>query len=487
MEKRTDGIRLFTDDELQRLHEASLSLLADPGMRIMAPSLLDALEQRGAQVDRGSQVVRFPRAIVEQALADMQAEVKSGRKLNILNGVVCSKSEWPLKAKFSGACIEYYDWEHKQSRPPARADLIELVRLGEALPDVATVGNPVVYLQEDDGTPIDPRLQRVKTAALIAQYTTKAGPTEVWNTDELPFLMELGIVARGSKEAYLANPCFVTAKETIAPLILDRDAGEVLLALASERLPATIIPMPITGASSPISLPANIAIANAEILGTMTAVRAACPYALVGGGVISGVMDMGSGQAMFAAPEAILQDVGLAELHEYRYGLDCGVGGYNDAKYPGVQSAMEKLGRFWMIARTGRVDFPVGLVNYGKAFSPEQALLDLEIGHYIEALTRGVSVSDDSLCLDMIRQVGIGGHFMAEEHTLLNMRRGVWYPALMDRTASQGPGRDRELDPLERAAQRKRDILARAGYEIDAEGAREIAHIVERAQQALAG
>ena len=485
MEIRSDKLTLFADDELQRLHETSLDILADPGMRIMAPSLLRALQRHGATVDWTKEGVQFPRSLVERTIAETQQEIQAGRKQRILNGVVCSKSEWPVKAKFSGACIEYYDWQAKQPRQPTRHDLIELVRLGQALPEVAQVGNPVMYLNEDDGTPVEPHLQRLKTAALIAQYTTKPGPTEVWNTRELEYLMEIGIVVCGSREQYLANPCFITAKETIAPLILDKDAGEVLLALAQERLPATIIPMPITGASTPVSLAANIAIGNAEILGTMTALRAACPYAVVGGGVISGILDMASGQAEFAAPEAILQDVGLAELHERRYGFDFGIGGYTDAKYPGVQAVPEKLARFWMIARTGRVNFPVGLVNCGKGFSAEQALLDLEVARYVQEASKGISVTPESLCLDLIRAVGTGGSFLAERHTLANMRKAIWYPLLMDRTISLSPESDREQDMLEKASARKKEVLAKADYEIGRDGAREIERILAQATRAL--
>ena len=105
-------------------------------------------------------------------------------------------------------------------------------------------------------------MQRVKTAALVACYTTKAGATEVWNAPELEFLMEIGQVVRGSRQAYLENPCFVTAKETITPLVLNEEAGDVLLLLAQHKLPTTIIPMPLTGGSAPMSLAASVALAT---------------------------------------------------------------------------------------------------------------------------------------------------------------------------------------------------------------------------------
>jgi trimethylamine--corrinoid protein Co-methyltransferase len=476
--------RLFSEADLERLHQASLDVLEDPGMRILSPQLLEALATRGAKVDHTAQVVRFPRRLVEETIAEMQADLKRGRKPILLNGVVSSKSSGPVQAKFGGACIEVFDWERQALRSPSRQDLINLVRLGEALPDVATVGNPVVYLTEDDGSPVDPRMQRIKTAALIACYTTKAGATEVWNAWELDYLMEIGEILRGSRAAYLANPCFVTAKETISPLILEDKAAEVLVLLAQRGLPTTIIPMPLTGGSAPMALASNVVMCNAEVLGVATAIRCVVPDAWVAGGVISGVLDMSSGGASFAAPEAILQDLGVAELHERRYGFDFAIGaGYTDAKYPGVQSIMEKLAKYWATYRSGRVNYPVGLVNGGKAFSPEQALLDLESANWIHQFGDGIAVNDETLAVELIRRQGIGGNQMNEEYTLQNMRKAVWYPALMDRTLSRGLEKDRERDMIERANARVKKIMSQASYEIDADRRRAIEELVRHAEQ----
>jgi trimethylamine--corrinoid protein Co-methyltransferase len=480
------GITLFTDDELDELHNASLAILAEPGMKIVSTALLEALEAHGALVDHAKQVARFPASLVEATIRSMQEDLARGRKPLILNGVVSSKCTGPIQAKFGGACVEYLDWERQEVRTPTRRDLVELVRLGQALPEVATVGNPVLYMFEDDGTPVDPRLQRVKTAAVIARYTTKAGPTEVWNARELDFLVEIGEIVRGSREAYLASPCFVTAKETISPLILTHEAAEVLLLLAQRGLPTTVIPMPLVGGSAPMSLAAAVALCNAEVLGVATAVRCACSDAWVAGGAISGVLDMSTGAASFSAPEAILLDLGIAELHERRYGFDFGIGtGYIDAKYPGTQSAMEKLAKFWASFCSGRVNYPVGLLNGGKCFSAEQALLDIEIAHWVHEFGKGVPVTGETLCLEEIQRQGIGGNHLAEERTLLNMRKVIWYPALMDRGLVAGLDESRKRDMVERACARKREILPKAEYEIDRDRARAIDEVVRRAEQAL--
>ena len=202
--------------------------------------------------------------------------------------------------------------------------------------------------------------------------------------------------------------------------------------------------------------------------------------------MISGVIDMKTGAACFAAPEAILQDLAVAELYERRYGFDFAIGtGYTDAKYPGIQSVMEKLAKFWATYRSGRVNYPIGLVNQGKAFSPEQALLDIETARYIHVFEQGIKVNSDSLCIDLIRQQGISGNFFGEEHTVRQMRKTVWYPTLMDRALSQGLEKDSIRDMLAQASSQYKNIMASAEYEVEAEKRREIDRILSSAKRVL--
>jgi trimethylamine--corrinoid protein Co-methyltransferase len=478
---------LLSPDELQLIHDTSLAILADPGMGIHTRALREGLQAAGAEVDETSHRVRIPGRLVEDCIEHLQAQIHAGRQQRVLNGAVASLSTPASGVKFGGACIEVYDWAMRLARPPTRRDLVDLVRLGEFLPEVGVVGNPVAYLSEDDAIPVDPRLQRVKTAALVARYTRKAGSTEVWNAKELPYLMELGQIVRGSREAYLANPCFVTAKETISPLVLEEDAGAVLLLLAQNDLPCTVIPMPLSGGSSPLTKASTVALGNAEILGTFVALLAVCPGANCVGGVISGLVDMRSGGSVFGAPEALLQDAALAELHGRLYGFDFGIGGYIDGKYPGAQACLEVMARFSLLASTGRHNVPVGLLAGGRRFSAEHAMIGLEVEQWIVESMKGLEVNPETLRLDQIRRIGIGGHSLMEEHTLEFMRRNVWYPRFMDRTLPDSETQDdQSRDMLAAAHRRVEEILAREDlYEVDPDQLQAIDEVVRAAGREL--
>ena len=480
---------VLTTSDMAAIHQATLDVLAEPGMRILSPVLLDALASQGARVDRAEQVVRFPARLVDDCLQGLRREAAAGMGMKVINGVVSSRSEGRLQAKFGGACVSYFDYERQCVREPTYADMVAMLRLGEALPEVDLVGNPVMIATDADGRAIDPRMRTVKGAALVAQHTSKPGSTEVWGTRDLDFLVRIGCVVRSGLDAYKANPAFITAKETIAPLILPDTSAEVFMALADSDLPCTIIPMPMSGASSPVSAAGNIVIGNAEILGTMVAIRAYRPGAPVSGGVISGILDMATGGASFAAPEAILQDVGFSQLWAEHYGLGCAIGtGYIDAKLPGVQAGMEKTLKIVAATREGHANYPVGILEGGKTFCPEQAMVDLEIARYVRAYCGdgGIDVSDDTLAVDVIRQVGIGGSFLEHEHTLQNFRQRTWFPDLMDRRLSQGPDKDRETEMLAAAHRQWRQVVEdHEPFALTDEQSAEIDAIVREAEDAL--
>ncbi len=478
--------RQLSRDEMVKLHQAALRILNKTGLRIDCRDFYGPLESRGAEVDTNTGIVRFPSELLEEVIEMVRKEIADGYVQNILNGVVSGSCAPRFQAKIGGACIEYLDWETKTLREPTRQDLINSLRLGEALPEIGIVGNPVVCLYDHENKRIEPKMQRIVTAATVAKYTTKCGSTEVWNEKELELLMEIGIIVKGSKEAYLQNPCFITAKETIAPLQFPEEDGRILLMLARHNLPCTIVPMPMSGMSSPVTIASNVVMTIAEVLGVMTALKVTVPEAKVAGGVISGVLDMRSTVARFAVPEVIVQDITAAKVFKELYGQNFGVGtGYIDAKIPGPQAMFEKYARMTAaIAGIGSYNPSVGILNGGKRHCPEEVILEAEMGRHIEKCFAPFDVNDDTLALDVIDNVGIGGNFIGEEHTAMNFRE-LFESDLITAQEKANLAAECETDIIDLAIEKKKKILAENHYEIDSDKAKAIDEVVAKAKKIL--
>jgi trimethylamine--corrinoid protein Co-methyltransferase len=482
------SFNVLTKEEMQSVHEASLSVLAKTGMRFESKALLEGLKRSGANVDEASETVLLPMKMVEAAIEGNRSLLRKGRKLHLLNGVTSERSEGAgIAAKISGGCEQFFDWETRSIREATAAELLSCIRLGELLPEVSFVGNPLVIRHDAEGKRIDERLRRVATAALIAKNTRKIGSMEVWDEREIDFMVEIGSIARGSREAYFQNPCLVTAKETISPLFLDANSGDILLALARRKLPCTIIPMPISGISAPVTRLGNAVVCNAEILGVLTAIRSLCPDALVGGGSITGVLDMQTSVVTFSAPEAILQDIAVAEVHEHLYGFDYLIGsGYTDAKYPNPQLLAEKTMKLLLTFLSGRHTYPLGLINSGAVFSAEQALVDLEICRYIHSHFGGFGDFHElSETVALIQRVGTRGSYLSEDHTAAHFREN-WFPQIFDRTHFLSFSESEKSDVYRSAHDRRGRMLGAGGFwEIDDARAREIDSVVRTAERVL--
>ena len=60
-------LRVLAAEDVERIHEASLDVLAGTGVMFHSQGALDVLEDHGAVVDRGATIARIPPATVTEA------------------------------------------------------------------------------------------------------------------------------------------------------------------------------------------------------------------------------------------------------------------------------------------------------------------------------------------------------------------------------------------------------------------------------------
>lgn len=487
--------------DVERLHEAALDLLGDPGLRIENERLTGALRRRGARVE--GEVVRFPRAWVEHTLELAMAEerarvgaVSSGNPPSFPGELTFSwhtpfrdRAPARVQASIGGGAPLYYDHSAGTNRYATGEDFLRLLRLAEGIPEIVTVGNGVHYLREADGREVPPKLVAIRGAALAARHSSKPGCTSIIDRRQLPFLMELGRIVKGSAEAYLRNPILVNIHDTEPSLRLTRPEADLIEAMVGEGLPIFILPMPLLGISTPVFPIAAAAVAAAEILGVWAAVKALREDCPVQARCCSGVLNPANGAASFSAPESVLVDLAVAQLFRERYGLPCGTGvGLIDAPVPGALSVFERTFKLACSALAGEPSFPVGIIGGAVVFAPEQVLLDLDIAAAAVRYVRGIGEQRLAESLELIRARGIGGLHLDSEHTAANFRECLQLPAILERLKNTEVQNARSHDPVALAHEGVRDILARTPlYTIDEDRGREIDRVVRRAERELAG
>ena len=448
MKYLTAPLKLMTTDEMLLLHRKTVQLLETTGLGIEHEAFLDALEAHGAAVDRASQVAKLPAALTEKAA---RAIAGSPCLLNhdpqTVDEAVAARTreflEQPFSFAFGGSALEVLDSDGRASRRARYEDLENLVRFGNGHPRIKYVGGPPVLFSWDEaGREVAPELRELAGLAYMAKHCAKLGVHCPSNAVEVDFAVELCELLTGSSQDKLDSPAFLAPllgpKCSDSPLRISAKPAETLYRLAQRGLPIILAPMPLAGGTSPVTPAATILIANAEILGLMVALWAVRATSRQNHVALTGIIDMKTTVASFSSPNATLQDIGLAQLQKYVYGLECmSATDYIDAKYPGYQSGSERALKIAATAACGNLYPSVGQLKAGLVCSSEQACLDIEAFDWMRHFMKGFEVSESSLCLDLIREQGIGANFLTTDHTAHHFRNEFFFPTLSDRSGHQ--------------------------------------------------
>jgi trimethylamine--corrinoid protein Co-methyltransferase len=480
---------MLSSKELDLLHQGVLDVLEKTGMQIMVPEFLCALEHKGAKVDHQKQVVLFPPKLIEETLETVRKQRDNVVRMPFSWHDTFTLGNRPaaVEASFGGACIYIYDYENQTIRNANSDDMVRMLQLGDMIPEVKSVGNPVMCLWDSHGKRVHEKLVALRGASLIAKNCRKPATAQVLTVEDLELIIEMGIVLKGSWEEYKKEPFLMSVKEPTSPLRLTDSAGNVLAAMAKKELPCYIVPMPLMGLSAPVTPASSIIISTAEILGIWTAILSLSPQAPVQAQVVSGVIDVRTGRACFAAPEAILIDLGVASLFRDKYGLKCDTGtSWIDAKYPGVQASLERNLKLSLSALGGSINYPTGALCGNTVFSPEQAMIDIDNSKALNRFLDGMEVNAETMCMELIHEMGIGGSFFGTDHTAENFRQNVWIPELFNRSAATLGKITSEKDIVAEAHHKWRELLkTNDPYVLDSYKSKEIDRIVKKGEELL--
>jgi len=248
--------------------------------------------------------------------------------------------------------------------------------------------------------------------------------------------IEMAQVVAGGEEALRRNPICACYINVTSPLRHNAEALQKLLFLAERGLPTTYTPVVLRGISGPVTVAGALAMANAgELAGLVLAQlkREGTPVILTGG--VNDMLDMRTLGDVYAAPENRVMCVEMAHY----YGLPIfGLAGASDAKLPDQQAAAEAA--FSLILETlcgAQMVHDVGYLESGLCNSLEQLVICDELIHYVKRFMQGLEVSEETLALDVIDEIGPHGDFLGTRHTKEHFRED-WYPKLLDRDNFDG-------------------------------------------------
>lgn len=415
--------RVLSDEQRARIHAAALAILDEPGVRITTSAARDVLVAAGA-IRTGEDTLRIPARLVDEALAaaprrfvlfDRQGEPR----IRVGEG----------RAHFGTGvtALAYEDPRTGEVRDFTLDDIADLARLTDALSNLDFIASPGVVRAGPD---LPQAIVNQREFLAMLTGTTKPIMPLIADAAALADIIEMAAVVAGGPEALRAKPFVVPYLNPVSPLVFNADTLDKLLLAVDHGLPVVCQAAPTLGATGPVTPAGTAVLCAAETLAGLVIAQARRPGAPYVSGSMPMAMDMRTGDMTGGGAPGLLVYLAGVEMARH-WGLpQVGSAGAVDAKLTDEQSARQAGVTIALDALEG-VDlaFDVGSLEMGLATSAVQVTLADEAIDVARGLLRGVPTDDEALAVEVIREVGIGGHFLATRHTARH-QRDLWLPTL---------------------------------------------------------
>ncbi|MAG98606.1 MAG: trimethylamine methyltransferase family protein [Alphaproteobacteria bacterium] len=441
--------------DVGRIHGAALDLLAEVGLADAIPSCVELVTAAGGRLT-GEGRLLFPRTLVEDHVA------AAGRHF-VLPGLDPRHDlePWGTKVHFgsAGAAVHMVDSASGEFRPSTLKDLYDIARLIDALEHIHFCQRPVIACDIEDSVTLD-----INTAYACISGTTKHVGTAFSTSEGLTKTLELLHTVAGGEAAWRARPfvsmscCFV-----VPPLRFAEDACRCLENAVRAGMPVLLLAAGQAGATSPAALAGALVQQVAEVLAGLVYVNLIAPGHPAIFGTWPFVSDLRTGAMSGGSGEQALLMAACAQMAQH-YDLPGGVAaGMTDAKLPDAQSGYEKgySNALAGLAGANLVYEAAGMQASLMGACLESFVIDNDMLGNVMRTVRGIEVNDESISLEAIREVCLGGegHFLGHHQTLGLMESEYLYPRIGDRQSIKewreaGGG---AID--KRARQRVREIL----------------------------
>lgn len=409
-------IVFFSQDDLGLMRQRVFELLEHRGVKIDHDGMLNRLADAGAKVDADTQRVCFPKSLVEEMLALMPEKFIFGaRNTDLRREVPCPDGSFHVRTG-TGACA-YIEPHSGVSRRVLLSDVASLARLADKLNHVDIFATPTpgdVPAQAADVHAIRTVLQNIHKNVCIQPYSQKS----------IEYLMKLVTVASGGEAEMKTNPVASVIACSLSPLEFKNMDADIIIQASRQRVPIFACSLPSAGATAPITMPAVVLLAAAEILAMVIMSQVVQPGAPIIATPIIYALDMATGKTMQSTAEALHGSSMAVQFLRSAFGLLTNATGSGcDSPDIDGQSMIERTLHTLLIAASG-VDIigNAAALETAKIISPVQLIVDDEINGMVRRILSKPTFSDETMAWEDLLNTDPGGQFLTSEHTLRHCR-----------------------------------------------------------------
>ena len=414
-------MRLLSDDQVEAIHEASLTILENLGIELMSPRGLDLLARAGAGVDRASQTVRLDRGLVAEALKSTPERFALTPR-NAQNRVEIGGDR--INFTLVAGPPNVHDMERGRRAGNMR-DYGELVSLAQHFDCITMLGNQVCAPVE-----LPANSRHLDTYHGNLTLTDKSFHVSAIGAGRALDGIRMAAITRGlTLEELAADPALTTIISVNSPRRFDGEMAEGMMTMSEHGQAVCVTPFTLMGAMSPVPLAGALAQQNAEALFGIVLTQLVRPGAPVIYGAFTSNVDMRSGAPAFGTPENTKANIASGQLaRRYRLPYRTTPGSASNAA--DAQGAWETMMALWgaVLGHGNLVYHAAGWQEGGLTASFEKFVMDVEMIQHMIAFLKPIAVDEGELALEALARVPTGGHFFGDPHTLERYSTAFYQP-----------------------------------------------------------
>lgn len=335
---------------------------------------------------------------------------------------------------------EIIDLRTGARRPTVRKDLEEAAVLLDSLDNLAWASDCVTL------NDVKPAYRDIAEVHTLLRYSRKPFWYYAHSTENLKVQFEMFEAVAGGADALRLRPFMVNL---VCPLDAlrhsDNGMAQVILC-ARKGAPVVYIPGTEFGLTSPATMAGTIAAGVAELLPAVVVSQLAAKGAPIIAACFRNNIDFSTMNLNHSRPEMIAANCATADVWRY-LGLPfcCNMANTDNGDF-GPQAAFEKTAQYYSTLLAGiNMCYGLGCYEAGMVLRPSDWLFADEVIGYLKRLVSGFAVNEETLAEDVVDEVGPGGTYLMEEHTLEHIH-DFWLPVnLVPRKQGRGAALEQDL------------------------------------------
>jgi len=410
-------LNFLDDQQLDSLQEATLNILENTGVQFPSEKAMAIFAEHRADVDHDSQIVKIPRDLVHKAMSTVPRYFTLGARnpdfdLLLQEGITYFTND--------GCGHNVVDAITGEQRASTKADVGMMARINDYLSSMAFSWTMVSAQDCGVTSPLHEMDVTWKNNTKHYQSVTMMGE------EICRYGVEMAKVLRGSLEEVRKRPPISLIVCTIAPLMQDKEAIEGAMVLAEAGIPVVIMSMPTMGTTAPATYAGALALGDAEIISATVLLQLAYPGAPVFHSLLHAWADPRTAAYVGYPLDSRVRYAPVEMAHHWGMPALGGAFGTESPELDSWQSAAEVATDPLLVGLAGaEIVTGIGLRDTYTLLYPEAIILDDDLYHQSRYYLLNMDVNPETLAVDIVNEVGPGGHFLSQKHTRVHMRTSM--------------------------------------------------------------